>query len=116
MERERKSLYIIFYFCILLFRFAQLFMHEFHTFLIKVMEEKKTGGREKQTIEHEIKFYNKRKRPIGFLWERLDFPLSYNDDVVWGLVVLMVRPEEKRKKIFFVFFFFTRKIPVETSF
>ena len=41
MERERKSLYIIFYFCILLFRFAQLFMHEFHTFLIKVMEEKK---------------------------------------------------------------------------
>ena len=62
------------------------------------------------------KFYNKRKRPIGFLWERLDFPLSYNDDVVWGLVVLMVRPEEKRKKIFFVFFFFTRKIPVETSF
>ena len=62
------------------------------------------------------KFYNKRKRPIGFLWERLDFPLSYNDDVVWGLVVLMVRPEEKIKKIFFVFFFFTRKIPVETSF
>ena len=74
MERERKSLYIIFYFCILLFRFAQLFMHEFHTFLIKVMEEKKTGGREKQTIEHEINFTTKENDRSGFFGSGWTFP------------------------------------------